>query len=111
MKEQQMKDKKALRLFLVLTIGVSVILEAVYVILYYVTGYKYMVVMVGIMWAPNSVLPALFVHASHNLFDQMVFQSMSTKESVPYLAGEQGAVTVLFTAVIAGIAICFWKQK
>lgn len=68
-------------------------------------------IMSWLRMASNSVLPALFVHASHNLFDQMVFQSMSTKESVPYLAGEQGAVTVLFTAVIAGIAICFWKQK
>ena len=68
-------------------------------------------IMSWLRMASNSVLPSLFVHASHNLFDQMVFQSMSTKESAPYLAGEQGAVTVLITAVIAGIAICFWKQK
>ena len=68
MKEQQMKDKKALRLFLVLTIGVSVILEAVYVILYHVTGYKYMVVMAGLMWASglSGIIASLVYYRKQN---------------------------------------------
>ena len=59
----------------------------------------------------NSIVPALFIHASHNVFDQMVFQPMSTKEYIPYYAGEQGFLTILFIAAIAGVVMYFWKHS
>lgn len=58
----------------------------------------------------NSLLPALLIHASHNLFDQMIFQPMSTERYVPYLAGEQGILTILVIFVITGSVVWTWKQ-
>lgn len=59
----------------------------------------------------NSFLPALLIHASHNLFDQMVFQLLSTERYVPYLAGEQGILTILVIAIIAGCVVWSWKKE
>lgn len=59
----------------------------------------------------NSVLPALLIHASHNLFDQMVFQPLSTERYVPYLAGEQGILTILVVAIITGCVVWSWRKE
>lgn len=69
------------------------------------------VIMAWLRTVSESVIPAILVHASHNLFDQTVFQQMSTNENVPYFAGEQGFVTILFAAVIALAAGYFWKHS
>ena len=59
----------------------------------------------------NSLLPALLIHASHNLFDQMVFQPLSTERYVPYLAGEQGILTILVIAIITGCVVRSWRKE
>lgn len=69
------------------------------------------IIMAWLRISSNSVMPALFVHASHNLFDQNLFQPMSTNKYVPYYAGEQGFITMLFLAVFVGIAIYCWKRE
>lgn len=69
------------------------------------------IIMSWLRVASNSVWPAIFLHASHNLFDQTVFQPMSTNSYVPYWAGEQGFVTVLVVLVIAFVVMHLWKKK
>lgn len=69
------------------------------------------IIMAWLRVISGSIIPALFIHASHNLFDQTVFQPMSTNEYVPYLAGEQGFITILFVAVIVGVMAYFWRQE
>lgn len=69
------------------------------------------VIMSWLRMASNSMIPALFVHASHNFFDQAIFQPMSTEKYVPYFAGEQGFVTILIIAVLAGGVIWIWKYE
>ena len=59
----------------------------------------------------NSLLPALLIHASHNLFDQMVFQPLSTERYVPYLAGEQGILTILVVVIITGCVVWSWRKE
>ena len=70
------------------------------------------VIMSWLRMKTNSVIPALFIHASHNLFDQMLFQPMSTERYVPYLAGEQGILTILIILIITVMVFMkgFWKE-
>ena len=64
------------------------------------------IIMAWLRITSNSLIPVLFVHASHNLFDQMVFQPMSTEKYVPYLAGEQGFITIfILTAIVGGCSL------
>lgn len=60
--------------------------------------------------ASGSVIPAILLHASHNLFDQSIFQPLSTNEIVPYYAGEQGLSTVGILLVMAAGAIFLWRR-
>lgn len=59
----------------------------------------------------NSILPAIFIHSSHNLIDQGVFQPLSTNKYIAYFAGEQGFITIIFMLVIVGIIYRKWNQK
>ena len=68
------------------------------------------VIMAWLRSVSNSMLPALFVHAAHNLFDQSLFQIVSTKEHIPYLAGEQGIITCVVVAIFAWLAVRAWKK-
>ena len=52
---------------------------------------------------PNGGRGAL--HATHNLVDQRYLQPLSTDPRVPYLAGEQGIITILIAAVIAAAVL------
>lgn len=61
------------------------------------------IIMAWLRVTSGSIIPALFIHASHNLFDQTVFQPMSTNEYVPYLAGEQGLLRVLAQVNIGNV--------
>lgn len=58
----------------------------------------------------GSVIPAIILHAAHNLVDQSYLQPLSTNASVPYLSGEQGIITILIGLLIA-IALWFVIAK
>lgn len=53
---------------------------------------------------------AILLHATHNFIDQGYLQPMSTDPRVPYLAGEQGIITIVIAAVIAVVVIKHWKK-
>ncbi|SEG41043.1 CAAX protease self-immunity [Butyrivibrio sp. Su6] len=62
-------------------------------------------------WSRNSsgsVIPAIILHASHNLVDQSYLQPLSTNANVPYLSGEQGIITIIVGALVA---IVLWSVK
>ena len=72
-----------------------------------------MIITIIFTWSRSvsgSVIPAVLLHSSHNLVDQMYLQPLSTDPRIPYLAGEQGIITILFSAVIAVIVIRHWKE-
>ena len=66
-------------------------------------------VMAWLRMSSGSMIPALMLHASHNLFDQSIFQQMTTAENVPYLAGEQGIITAICLGAM--MLIIFWSGK
>ncbi len=73
-----------------------------------------MIITVVFCWsrsAGGSVIPAILLHASHNLADQVCFQPLSADARVPYLAGEQGIITIIAAAVIAAMVIRNWKNN
>ena len=59
----------------------------------------------------KSILPPLFIHASTNLFGQLVFRQLSTKSMVPYLAGETGIITIVLMAGVAVMGWFLWKRS
>ena len=59
----------------------------------------------------NSIWPAVFLHAAHNIFDQAVFQIITSHKYSAYFAGEQGFVTIIIVVLIALTGIILWKRK
>ena len=58
----------------------------------------------------GSVIPAVLLHSVHNLVDQIYLQPLSTNPGVPFLAGEQGLITILFAALIVVVVILRWRR-
>lgn len=58
----------------------------------------------------NSILPPLLIHASGNLFGQLVFQQLSTDKRVNYLAGETGIITIAFMVLTVFIGLKIWDK-
>ena len=58
----------------------------------------------------GSVIPAILLHSSHNLVDQLYLQPLSTDPRVPYLAGEQGIITMIITAVMVAVVVRWWRK-
>jgi membrane protease YdiL (CAAX protease family) len=56
----------------------------------------------------GSVIPAIVLHATHNLVDQSYLQQLSTNARAPYLSGEQGFITILVGVLLA---IVLWSIK
>lgn len=69
------------------------------------------VIMAVIREKSNSVIPAVLIHASHYLYDQMVLQPVTTDKRVPYLAGETGVLTVVIAGIIPAILLWAVKEK
>lgn len=72
-----------------------------------------MLIAVVLCWlrgASGSVLPAILLHAVHNMVDQAYLQPMSTNATTPYFAGEQGMITIAICALIAA-GIVIWNRK
>jgi len=53
--------------------------------------------------ASNSVWPAVLLHALHNYFDQIVFQSLTRADGSIYFVGEIGIITLAFTVFLAAL--------
>ena len=58
----------------------------------------------------KSILPPLLIHASSNLFGQMVLSELSTKSAVPFLAGETGIITIVLMVGVAALGLMSWKK-
>lgn len=72
-----------------------------------------MIITVLFCWTRSvsgSVIPAILLHSVHNLVDQIYLQPLSTNDKVPYFAGEQGFITILFGAVIVAVIILRWRK-
>ena len=59
----------------------------------------------------NSVWPAILLHASHNVLDQMIFQVITSNKNSGYFAGEQGFITTIMVIILATLGIVLWKKK
>jgi membrane protease YdiL (CAAX protease family) len=53
----------------------------------------------------NSVLPVILLHAMHNYFDQIIFQSLTNDASSVYFVGEIGVITLSITVLVAVIIL------
>lgn len=56
----------------------------------------------------GSLLPAVFLHAAHNLLGILLSVSVEKWSRAAYLFGEQGVITVAITAGIAAFLLLFW---
>jgi membrane protease YdiL (CAAX protease family) len=63
------------------------------------------VIITWLRMASNSVWPAILFHAMHNYFDQIVFQSLTSKANSIYFVGEIGVITLSITILIAVIIL------
>ena len=68
------------------------------------------VIITWIRMKSKSVWPAIFFHALHNYFDQIIFQSLTNNKNSTYFVGETGFITVTFTVIIAIIIIIHGKE-
>jgi membrane protease YdiL (CAAX protease family) len=73
--------------------------------LFIVEVFALTVIISWLRMASNSVWPAVFFHAGHNYFDQVVFQTLTTGENSSYFVGETGFITVIITVIIAVIIL------
>ena len=59
------------------------------------------VIMSVLRFESDSVWPAVTLHGFHNLFDQVIFISLTKADfSNPYLTGEAGIITIVMLAII-----------
>ena len=57
----------------------------------------------------GSIWPAVFFHASHNLWMQSIFTPLTTeKEYTKWIAGDLGLALVI---VVAVVAVVFWAKR
>ena len=73
-----------------------------------------MLISVFFCWSRSitgSVIPAIILHTVHNELDQVYLQPVSTEQSVFYIAGEQGCITIICAGIIAVIVAFCWKKK
>jgi membrane protease YdiL (CAAX protease family) len=58
----------------------------------------------------NSVWPAILFHASHNYFDQVIFQSFTNNVNSAYFVGETGIISVSVTVIAAVIVLVKFRN-
>ena len=83
---------------------------------YGILSFIIMVMLIAVLFCwirdvSGSVIPSILLHASHNLVDQSYLQPMSTNSRVPYLAGEQGIITIIVIVVIVAVVVAQWRKK
>ena len=81
---------------------------------YGILSFIIMVMLIAVLFCwirdvSGSVVPSILLHASHNLVDQSYLQPMSTNPRVPYLAGEQGIITIIVIVVIVAVVVAQWR--
>lgn len=58
----------------------------------------------------GSLWPAIFLHAFHNNFDQVIFGPMTVGASKAYFIGETGIITVAFV-ILSSVAVTYYFKK
>lgn len=69
------------------------------------------IILAWLRMASNSVLPAIMLHAGHNLFNQQIFRGITNSGNSGYYVGEKGIITVIIVIGMAIIAMILWKMK
>ena len=59
----------------------------------------------------GSVWPAIFIHTSHNFFDQVVFGPRTQGPLKAYFVGETGILTILAVILSAMVVVAMLKKK
>lgn len=59
----------------------------------------------------GSVWPAVLLHASHNFFDQIIFQPLTNNASSTYFVGETGILTLLAMILAAAAAKNYFSPR
>ena len=82
---------------------------------YGICAFVVMILLIAVLFCwtrsvSGSVIPAILLHSMHNLVDQLYLQPLSTDPRVPYLAGEQGILTILITAVMVAVVVRWWRK-
>lgn len=71
-----------------------------------------MTAILGILrFRSGSVWPAVLLHASHNFFDQIIFQPLTNNASSMYFVGETGVLTLAAIILSAAAAKKFFSSK
>ena len=79
-------------------------------IMYIIYDIVFVVILSWLRSVSKSILPPLLIHASTNLFGQLVLNELSTKDAVPYLAGETGVITIVLMVGVAALGLFWWKK-
>lgn len=69
------------------------------------------VIMAWLRMRSNSVWPAIFLHGTHNLLDQQIFQVSTSHPNSAYFVGEQGFMTAIIVVAIATVVLVLWRKK
>jgi uncharacterized protein len=59
----------------------------------------------------KSVWPAIFIHAFHNNFDQVIFGPMTIGSAKVYYVGETGIITIIAIIISAALTLRYFKRK
>lgn len=84
-------------------------------LVYGMISFFIMVLLIGTIFCwtrsvSGSVIPAILLHSVHNAVDQIYLQPLNSNEKVPYLAGEQGVITIVLAAIILAVVIISWRK-
>lgn len=85
--QKKMFTNKSVTLFLVIVISVSAIFETIVIALRAIKT--------------KSIWPAIFLHAAHNTFDQLIFGTVTVANNKMFFVSETGIFTIIFAWIVA----------
>lgn len=73
---------------------------------YSVPAFLFMIIPVGMIYGiitikTKSIWPAIFLHAAHNTFDQLIFGTVTVADNKMFFVSETGIFTIIFAWIVA----------
>ena len=73
---------------------------------YSVPAFLFMIIPVGMIYGiitikTKSIWPAIFLHAAHNTFDQLIFGTVTVSNNKMFFVSETGIFTIIFAWIVA----------
>ena len=73
---------------------------------YSVPAFLFMIIPVGMIYGiitikTKSIWPAIFLHAAHNTFDQLIFGTVTVANNKMFFVSETGIFTIIFAWIVA----------